>query len=326
MKVEVVKVEVALPEGLALTIADGAADAPDAGADRPDGIPLAHRSAHDAGAHPSVHHAGAHRSARRAAAAPAYPTRRLQKGLLLSADGAQLAEEGVGFGVPILKRGLTTVFPGAVALAERPVAGGREVMAVYAMDLVERLATADGAAVGSPALYVAKNSLAALHRRAPVLRGPLTAASNALRRSLGWETTFTAEPSTMTLKATYTILEGCEGARVGVAVELPGLPDDITEVVLMNELGARRFDRYVDSDGADLRGPAIGTWDLVAADQASFVCDSQRAAFSLAQAAGATLYRGRELIGTRLAWAGFGYSLSPSLGAFAYELTIARTS
>ena len=39
----------------------------------------------------------------------------------------------------------------------------------------------------------------------------------------------------------------------------------------MNELGARRFDRYVDTDGADLRGPAIGTWDLVTAD-AGLVC------------------------------------------------------
>lgn len=290
------KVELALQEGLALTIADGAdADAGRASADR----------------------------AR--AAASAYPTQRLQKGLLLSVDGTELAEEGVGFGVPILKRGITTVFPGAVALAERPVAGGREVTAVFAMDLVERLATAEGAAVGSRALYAAKDSLAALHRRAPVLRGPLTAVSNGLRRSLGWETTFAAELSTITLKATYTILEGPEGAHVGVAVDLSGLPDDITEVVLMNELGARCFDRYVDADGADLRGAAIGTWDPVTAARASFVCDSHHAAFSLAQVAGAALHRGRELIGTRLAWSGFGYSLPPALGGFAYDLTIART-
>jgi hypothetical protein len=232
----------------------------------------------------------------------------------------------VGFGVPIVKRGITTIFPGAVALAERPVAGGREVTAIFAMSLVERLATAEGAAVGSKALYAAKNSLAALHRRAPALRGALTAASNALRRSLDWETTFALEVSTMTLKSTYTILEGSEGVHVGVAAELSGLPDDISEVVFMNELGARRFDRYVDADGADLRGPAIGTWDLVTADRASFVCDSHRAAFSLSQVAGATLHRGRELIGSRLAWSGFGYSLRPTPGGFSYDLTIARTS
>jgi hypothetical protein len=55
------------------------------------------------------------------------------------------------------------------------------------------------------------------------------------------------------------------------------------------------------------------------------VSDAHRVAFSLAQADGATLHRGRELIGSRLAWSGFGYSLPPILSRFAYDLTIART-
>ena len=41
-----------------------------------------------------------------------YPTARLQKGFLLFQDGQELAEEGVGFGVPVLKRGIQTIFPG----------------------------------------------------------------------------------------------------------------------------------------------------------------------------------------------------------------------
>src|ERR1019366_4418908 len=43
-----------------------------------------------------------------------YPAARLQRGLLLVCPGRDLAEEGVGFGVPILKRGAQTVFPGAM--------------------------------------------------------------------------------------------------------------------------------------------------------------------------------------------------------------------
>lgn len=41
-----------------------------------------------------------------------YPTGKMQKGWVLFCDGQDLSEEAVGFGVPILKRGLQTVFPG----------------------------------------------------------------------------------------------------------------------------------------------------------------------------------------------------------------------
>ncbi len=50
----------------------------------------------------------------------------------------------------------------------------------------------------------------------------------------------------------------------------------MTEVVVMNEQGARPFDRYRDADGATLQGGAIGTWDEVAAATASFVSSARR--------------------------------------------------
>jgi len=252
-----------------------------------------------------------------------YPTRRLQKGLLLFDGPQELAEEGVGFGVPILKRGVETIFPGEMELAWRRTGPVWEVTAVFAMDLVERLAGRGGATIQSRVLYAAKDALAALHRRAPPLRGPLTAASTTLRRLFGWVTTYEQGEVYARLKVTYTV-DG-ESGRIGIAVDMTGLPEDVTEVVMMNELGGRHFDRYVDADGSDLRGDAIGAWDAVTAASARFVSTAHDVAFSLAQVKGAKLSRGRELVGARLAWSGFGYSLPPTPRALSYEVRLERT-
>ena len=252
-----------------------------------------------------------------------YPTRRLQRGLLLVDRGDELAEEGVGFGVPVLKRGIQTIFPGAVELTSRQVDGDRVVTAAFDMDLVERLARPGRTPLRSRSLYAAKNALAALHRRSPALRGPLTTTSNALRRTFGWVTTFEKTQRVATLTMVYVTRAG-EG-RVGVSLEPPVAPlAGVTEVVVMNEQGARHFDRYEDADGVALQGDEIGTWNEVAAARASFVSTARGVAFSLGQVGGARLDRGRELIGSRVAWSGFGYSLSPTLERFGYDLWIAR--
>ncbi len=254
-----------------------------------------------------------------------FPTRRLQKGLLLLLEGEDMAEEGVGFGVPILKRGIQTIFPGGMDLTGRRRGAVWEVTAVFDMNLVERLARPGGGSLKPRVLYAAKNSLAALHRRFPLLRRPLTATSVALRRTFNWATTFEEAGFRAALKVTYVIDD--EEGRIDIAVDLTGLATDgVTEAVVMNEQGARHFDRYRDSDGTALRGEAIGTWDEVTAAEAAFVSTNDRVAFSLGQAQGARLSRGRELIGSRVAWSGFGYSFPPTLKEFSYTVRIERTA
>ena len=114
-----------------------------------------------------------------------------------------------------------------------------------------------------------------------------------------------------------------------VRADLGDLPPAVTEVVLMNELGADVFDRFVDSAGAEERASGIGAWNLVRAASASFVASASGVAFTLESAPdpdapAARLYHGREVARDRLAWAGFGYSLRPGPPTFTYTLHVGR--
>ena len=189
------------------------------------------------------------------------------------------------------------------------------------MNLEERIAVPGRGSLRGRLLYGTKNSLAALHRRLPPARGLLTAASSGLRWTFGWETTYEEADFDGSVKVVYTV--DAEAGRVTIEVDTTGVPRGrISEVVVMNEQGARSFDRYRDSGGTLLQGNEIGTWNEVAAAEASFVSESHGMAFSLGQVPGARLFRGREMVGSRLSWAGFGYSFTPAAERFRYVVRI----
>jgi hypothetical protein len=254
-----------------------------------------------------------------------YPTARIQKGLILLYEGEELCEEAVGFGMPILMRGLQTIFPGEVNLTPLDGGSARRIRATYTMNLEEKIAKAGTGAIDNQLFYAVKNRLAAFIRRLPWLRGVLTHSSNILRSTLAWETTY--EPANF---VTQLSLNYCVHPGTGkIEVELEGDDSErlgITEIIMMNEQGARTFDHYQDSDGVSLVGKEIGCWDQVRAAEAAFIDHKHQISFSLPQVNGGTLYRGRELIGKRLAWSGFGYSFPPSQNRIRYVITVKKIS
>jgi hypothetical protein len=252
-----------------------------------------------------------------------YPTSRLQKGLILISNGQELAEEGVGFGVPVLKLGVKTIFPGGIELSCLDEGLRREISAKYILNLEERITSHGFGSLKSKQLYQIKNHLADLYRRSPSARGPLLVISNALRSSFGWQTTYEDAGCSHTVMVNYSI--DCDMGTIAVSVDAVGLAEfGVTELILMNEQGARHFDRYSDSSGLELKGEEIGSWDEVTAERASFLSSAYRLAFTLQQIKGARLFRGREHIGSRLAWSGFGYSIPAKLGTFSTILGVER--
>jgi hypothetical protein len=227
----------------------------------------------------------------------------------------------VGFGVPVLKRGVQTIFPGSMTLTTGADGPDWQITATYRLDLVERLAHVGGI-VRPRLVYAARDSLAAAHRRVPALRRPLAATSDALRRLLGWRTTY--EPAGIVAAVPVTYAVRADEGVISIEADLRGVPAGVTEVVLMNELGAGEFDRYEDSGGASLAGAAVGTWDEVPAATASFVSTGRGVAFTLAQAPRSRLLRGRGGVAGRLSWAGFGYSVHPGSPRFSYEVRVER--
>jgi len=191
------------------------------------------------------------------------------------------------------------------------------------MNLEEKIARDGAESLQFKLLYDIKNLLAEMIRRFPLLRSFLTSISNLLRGLFDWVTTFEIVGFHTSINIIYTI--DTQGGVINVAVDPSGLATEgITEVAIMNEQGAISFDQYRDNSGLHLRDQEIGCWDEVTADQASFLSASYQLQFSLDQVKGARLYRGRELIGSRLAWAGFGYSFPPSSQVFNYTVKIAK--
>jgi hypothetical protein len=250
-----------------------------------------------------------------------YATSRLQKGWVLHRGNNDLAEEAVGFGFPVLKRGLQAFFPGAVQLDlvrqdPKPV-----ITAAYTLDLVEKIARPGRESVKNKTLYRVKDSLAYVIRGFPPGRSLLTALSSGLRWMFGWETTYEKTGLSAQLKITYTIDE-----QAGVLTMHADLDEidaaTVSEVIIMNEQGAHAFDQYRDTSGIRLAGRKIGVWDEVHADEASFASSTQRVAFSLPRVPGVRFFRGRERIASRLAWAGFGYSFAPTVRRFGSRVRI----
>ncbi len=254
-----------------------------------------------------------------------YPTGRLQKGLVLVCDGEDLSEEAVGFGVPILKRGLQTIFPGEVELYSDEGGAPGTFAARYKLNLEEKISRTGSGTINSRLVYAGKNRLAALIRHLPLVRKLLTGTSSLLRSTFDLKTTYEPTDYFTHVNIAYRI----DAAAGMIQVELLGqdiIPDHISEIIIMNEQGAHHFDRYQEVDGRSMDGKDVGCWDEVTSASAAFISTRQKVSFGLSQVSGASLFRGRELIGTRLAWSGFGYTFPPNLEHFKYEITLKRLS
>lgn len=247
-----------------------------------------------------------------------YASCRIQKGLLLTVDESDLSEEGVGFGVPIIRLRYRDIFPGDAQITAVKEGDKTAVTVDYDLNLVEKM-TLNGKKINNKFFYMMKDLLSRLHREYPCFREMLTKASNILRFYLNIKTHFEEVVSFGIVRVIYIIHAG----NIFISLDTNMIKKyNCTGVMLMNEQGANYFDYYRDSSGLSLKGNAIGTWDEIFADEASFVDASHKIEYTLQNIAAAKLFRGRELVPGRLAWAGLSYYIPPGIANFSYNIRI----
>jgi hypothetical protein len=236
----------------------------------------------------------------------------LQKGLVLLADGVELIEEGMGFGVPVVKYVDKTFFSQSAHVEIQP---DGSVTKEFFLDTVSRKklwrSYIDDDFYSSMQGLFSDKYLR--HKRLSYFFN----LAMEVRELLMVHTQFVKMPSRGKVTVNYKLTSN----MLRVTADFSGLKlDGCEEVLLLNEQGASFFANYRDTDGATLLGRWIGAWDAVAASEASML--NSHLAFSLPSVRGATLFRGWERTRNRFSWAGLSYSLRPQSGKFSYLIRL----
>ena len=238
-----------------------------------------------------------------------YPSDLIQKGLLLACMDEDLSEEGVGFGVPIFMNRDNAVFPGSANITS--TCSGNDVIIDihYDLNLVEKMVIR-GEKIQNNNFYKIKEYFSKLHREYPGSRKILTGTSNLLRKIFGLKTGFERVSSFGIVHVSYIIRANENSIYISVN-PYTGIECKPSEIMIMNELGASFFNNYTDSNGIRLTGEAIGTWDEIYTEEASFWDLVHNIEYTLDKVEGARMFRGREHVKGRLSWSGIAYSISP---------------
>lgn len=239
----------------------------------------------------------------------------LQKGLVLIHKDKELIEEGIGFGVPVIKYQDKTLFSGNAQIFT-----GTDPQSFEKHYLLDTVSTKSFYKT-----HVNDNFYEAIHKLfekgylGHQTMQPINNKIMELREILKIKTEFRQVKPRGIVKIKYSLL----GDRVGVSADFSSLPlEGCMEILLLNEQGANSFSYYKDTDGLRLVGSRIGAWDLVSAKRASLASTVGNLAFSLEPKASARLFRGWEKTRNRFSWAGLSYSMPPSTKAFDYLIQL----
>ena len=242
----------------------------------------------------------------------------LQKGLVLMLDNKELIEEGIGFGVPVVKYEDKTYFSSSAEVSIQKTESAYTIKKTFMIDTVSRKKLWRASYIDDDFYSSLRKIFEKLYLRHKRL-APLFNKLMELREIAKIKTEFIkVQP-----RGTITINYQCQPTTIKVNVDLSNLTSkNCQEILVLNEQGSSVFRKYSDTSGLTLFGNKIGAWDAVTADHASMLNPNEQVAFSLQNINKATLFRGWEKTRNRFSWAGLSYSLHPNNETFDYAIRL----
>jgi len=242
----------------------------------------------------------------------------LQKGLVLVLDGKELIEEGVGFGLPVVKYEDKTYFSSAAQTRLHTDSDPPTLVKTFLFDTISRKRLGKDS-------YINDHFYAFFHglfEKAYLVRNEMAPAFNLimeLRKALKVHTDFVRAPFRGKVKVAYTCFPNLLRVRVDFS-ELH--KEGCQEILVLNEQGSTFSTKYSDSDGLLTFGGRIGPWQKVTAERASLSDSRDTLSFTLENVRSAGLFRGYERTRGRFSWAGLGYSLPKTICSFDYGISL----
>jgi hypothetical protein len=242
----------------------------------------------------------------------------LQKGLVLMLDGREVIEEGMGFGVPVVKYNDKTYFSSSADVTFQENNSAYNIGKTFVLDTISRKKFGQATYIDDGLYSLAHKKFAKLYLSHKNL-SPLFNNIMELRNIAKIRTEFQKVQPRGKINVNYQIQPGV----INVKADFSDLTlDGYEELLFLNEQGSKIFDKYDDENGLRLVGNRIGGWNEVAAKQAFMKSSKEQISFSLQKKYGATLFRGWENTKRRFSWAGLSYSLNPVHRIFDYSILL----
>jgi hypothetical protein len=242
----------------------------------------------------------------------------LHKGLVLILDNQEIIEEGMGYGVPVVKYKDKTYFSSTAQVSIYQKQSKCNIKKTYTLDAISRKKIWRSSYIDDDVYSLARKTFAKLYLKHKKV-SPLFNNVMVLRNMAKIKTEFQKVKPKGTVAVNYEI----QPVAINVSIDFSDLTlDGCEELLVLNEQGSNTFDTYVDSNGLTLSGRQIGGWDKVTANQASMSSGKKQIAFCLQKNRIASLFRGWENTRGRFSWAGLNYSLNPGNRIFDYSIRL----